>query len=69
MKKRNLKSLKLNKKSISDLNKDDNLVGGAFTSGCSDGCGPLKTAWNCTRADCTSDCGTLFCDTDFMCTF
>jgi hypothetical protein len=26
------------------------------TNGCTDGCGPLKSMWNCTKADCTNDC-------------
>ncbi|MGH1385765.1 class I lanthipeptide [Kordia sp.] len=58
MKKKKIKGLSLNKKSISSLNKDQ-LQGGASafcTNGCSDGCSPFQTAWNCTRGNCTNDC-------------
>ena len=71
MKKRNLKSLALNKKSISNLN-STGLNGGlaGFTSGCTDGCGPLTaTMWNCTEANCTADCDTFVCDTNAFCTY
>ncbi|WP_298418538.1 class I lanthipeptide [uncultured Kordia sp.] len=72
MKKRNLKSLQLNKKSISKLNHDA-INGGAlgFTSGCTDGCGSVggATMWNCTNADCTADCDTFVCDTRELCTY
>ena len=55
MKKKKLKGLNLNKKSISNL--DGNQVnGGGFTQGCTDGCTPLQTAWNCSRGNCTGDC-------------
>ncbi|WP_298425998.1 hypothetical protein [uncultured Kordia sp.] len=56
MKKKNLDGLKLNKKLISNLN-EDLIVGGLFTAGCSDGCTPFQTAWNCTRTECSDDCG------------
>lgn len=58
MKKKNLKNLSLNKKSISNLN-DDAVNGGGviITSGCTDGCTPIQTAWNCTRTNCSNDCG------------
>jgi len=26
------------------------------TNGCTDGCGPLRSMWNCTKADCTNNC-------------
>jgi len=57
MKKKNLKGLSLNKKSVSNLNTND-LVGGGFTAGCTDGCTPFQTEWNCTRVggNCTADC-------------
>ena len=32
---------------------------GHCTAGCSDGCSPLQTAWNCTLADCSADCPDL----------
>ncbi|MEM6720357.1 MAG: hypothetical protein AAF611_13615 [Bacteroidota bacterium] len=55
MKKKNLKGLSLNKKLISNLNKDE-VMGGKFTTGCTDGCTPIQTAWNCTRTECSQDC-------------
>ncbi|WP_420574002.1 hypothetical protein [Kordia sp.] len=56
MKKQNLKGLSLNKKSVSNLNQQ-HVKGGGITDGCSDGCTPFQTAWNCTKgADCTADC-------------
>ncbi len=55
MKKRNIKSLKLKKSSISNLNLEV-YKGGGFTTGCSDGCTPLQTAFRCTLQDCTSNC-------------
>ena len=55
MKKKDLKGLKLNKKLISSLNKKQT-VGGSATDGCTDGCSPLRTLWNCTKANCTADC-------------
>ena len=54
MKKKNLKGLQLNKKEISNLTKVS--VSGGATIGCTDGCSPLQTIWNCTRANCTADC-------------
>ena len=27
-----------------------------MTSGCTDGCTPFKTAWNCTQKECSHDC-------------
>ena len=60
MKKQKIKGLSLNKKSISNLTKSE-LQGGGFsdycTFGCTDGCTPAQTAWNCTRGNCTGDCG------------
>ena len=56
MKKKSFKGLSLNKKSVSNLN-PENITGGGFTAGCTDGCTPYQTAWNCTRGgDCTADC-------------
>jgi len=52
MKKQKMKGLSLNKKSISQLN-NDTIKGGQFTGGCSDGCTPAQTAWNCTGGNCT----------------
>ena len=52
--------LSLNKETIAKLN-DSQLSkingGGLPTSGCTDGCGWLKTNWNCTKANCTTNCG------------
>lgn len=55
MKKKKLKSLALRKESISELNFNA-INGGAFTSGCTDGCGPFGSYWNCTETGCTRDC-------------
>jgi hypothetical protein len=56
MKKKDLKGLALNKKSVSNLNPQE-INGGRFTRGCTDGCTPLQTAWNCSHGGCTNDCG------------
>lgn len=56
MKKQKLKKLKLNRKSVSNLNASV-VKGGYFTSGCSDGCTPFQTALYCTYGNCTGDCG------------
>ena len=56
MKKKSLKGLNLNKKSVSNLNSEA-INGGGFSDGCTDGCTPFQTALNCTRANCTADCG------------
>ncbi len=62
-----MKKIKLNsklifkKEAIANLNKDSlNNVngGGGFTGGCSDG-DLCRTHWNCTKTNCTADCGTL----------
>jgi hypothetical protein len=68
MKKRNLKNLKLNKSSVSNLNEELQggkawpttgcLTSGCPTGGCSDGCSPFPTYWNCTKTYCTDNCGT-----------
>jgi hypothetical protein len=55
MKKKKLKGLRLNKKSISKLHQEQ--VGGGFTEGCTDGCTPFQSEWNCTDGNCTGDCG------------
>lgn len=55
MKKKTLTGLALNKKSISNLNKET-INGGGFSDGCTDGCTPAQTWLNCTRANCTNDC-------------
>lgn len=66
--------LQLNKETIAKLNDVEmgNLNGGGvawFTQGCTDGCDLIgKTKWNCTKADCTADCGTIACDTKAFCT-
>ncbi|WP_046755106.1 class I lanthipeptide [Kordia jejudonensis] len=65
MKKKALKGLALNKKSISNLNKEA-INGGGFSDGCTDGCSPAQTWLNCTQADCTADChggASSICDT------
>jgi hypothetical protein len=55
MKKQKINKLKLNKKSISELNQE--IIGGVFSTGCSDGCTPFQTALRCTYFNCTNDCG------------
>ncbi|MEM6720356.1 MAG: hypothetical protein AAF611_13610 [Bacteroidota bacterium] len=59
MKKKSLKGLKLNKKNISNLSQEQ-VTGGLpskyCTIGCTDGCTPAQTIWNCTRGNCTGDC-------------
>ncbi|MGH1385717.1 class I lanthipeptide [Kordia sp.] len=57
MKKKDLKGLSLNKKLISNLNEEQLKGGIRFTRGCTDGCTPIQTAWNCTRTNCSDDCG------------
>lgn len=56
MKKKALKGLTLNKKSVSNLNQEA-IVGGRFSEGCTDGCTPFQTALNCTNGNCSQDCG------------
>lgn len=66
--------LSLNKETLASLNDSEmtNLAGGAgYTAGCSDGCGLMKTWWNCTAADCSADCGSITpdaCATKAFCT-
>ena len=56
MKKKSFSSkLRLNKKAISHLN-TTNVKGGWFTTGCTDGCSPAQTEWNCTGTMCSKDC-------------
>ncbi|MGH1386252.1 hypothetical protein [Kordia sp.] len=55
MKRKSLQGLRLKKENISNLSKEE-LTGGAITGGCSDGCTPFQSAWNCTRGNCTGDC-------------
>lgn len=57
MKKKKINSkLNLSKKIITNLNE---VKGGGFTDGCTDGCSPAQTAWNCTAGgNCSGDCGT-----------
>lgn len=67
------KKLTLRKEQIARFDEMKNVKGGyivdgRFTSGCTDGCGPLKTAFNCTQNSCTADCGTNACDTQSFCT-
>jgi len=53
------KKLSLNKETISNLN---DVKGGWFTGGCTDGCGGSVmycSQWNCTKQDCTADCNTI----------
>jgi len=53
----NTAKLQLNKEKITELNNQEmNQVNGGFTGGCTDGCGPFHSKWNCTRQDCTADC-------------
>lgn len=52
--------LSLNKETITKLNDSQlsRINGGALPSGgCTDGCGWFKTYWNCTKANCTVNCG------------
>ncbi|MDR2684850.1 MAG: class I lanthipeptide [Prevotellaceae bacterium] len=28
----------------------------AWSGGCTDGCSPIQTAWNCTKENCSADC-------------
>ena len=55
MKKKDFNSkLKLSKNVVSNLT---NVKGGRLiTGGCTDGCSPLQTAWNCTQTNCSADC-------------
>ena len=70
---KNKKKLKLNKVIIAKL--DTSLVKGGmrpgkadgWSAGCSDG-QLCRTLFNCTEATCTSDCGTVSCETDLLCT-
>jgi hypothetical protein len=73
MKKVNLKGkLSLKKEAMSNLNKAhmERIQGGAWskgncTTGCTDGCTgtlSLKSAWNCTDADCTNNCDDCYKD-------
>lgn len=78
------KKLIISKEVISSLNDVslNNVKGGGnmevledneaqWSGGCTDGCGGslLFCTWlNCTKADCTADCGTHFCDTKAFCT-
>ncbi|WP_298515527.1 hypothetical protein [uncultured Kordia sp.] len=60
MKKKNLRGLRLQKKNISNLNQESVTGGftrGGCTTGCSDGCTPFQSNWNCTEGNCTGDCG------------
>ena len=53
-----LKKLTLNKIDVANLSKDEQeqLKGGGWSAGCTDGCTPLQTHGNCTNANCTADC-------------
>jgi|GEM_PF-2164759 hypothetical protein len=61
------KTLKLGKKTIDVLDKNltSKVKGGnqaleadaGFTGGCSDGCTPYVSRWNCSLTYCTRDCG------------
>lgn len=56
--------LKLKKETITELDKSlaSKVKGGLLklTAGCTDGCSPAMTYWNCTEAagNCTADCDT-----------
>lgn len=60
------KKLKLGKSKITELNlsKSAQIKGGgtgleeSFSDGCTDGCSPAMTYWNCTKFQCTNDCDT-----------
>ncbi|WP_312793481.1 class I lanthipeptide [Sphingobacterium sp.] len=48
--------------------KDVKGAGVAFTDGCTDGCTPLATQWNCTYGGCTNNCsGNWGCFTSDNC--
>ncbi|WP_165026976.1 TIGR04149 family rSAM-modified RiPP [Dysgonomonas sp. ZJ279] len=56
-----LKKLTLNKSIVANLGNDElnQLKGGGFTSGCTDGCTTSvigQSYWNCTNTNCTNDC-------------
>lgn len=56
MKKKRISSkLILEKKVITNLN---DIKGGGFTAGCTDGCSPAHSVWNCTQGACSADCAT-----------
>ncbi|KAB8155897.1 hypothetical protein EZY14_001405 [Kordia sp. TARA_039_SRF] len=55
MKKQKIKNLTLHKHTISELNHEA-IAGGAYSGGCSDGCGIFQTWLNCTRENCSQDC-------------
>jgi len=71
MKKKKVKNLSLSRNTISNLS---HTLGGHhdggvndFSGGCTDGCGPFGSYWNCTKGGrCTSDCsnahGGLTCE-------
>jgi len=56
----NLDSVKGGVQNIYQVNKANQAVlwslKGTCTKGCTDGCGPLRSMWNCSKADCTNDC-------------
>ena len=59
-----VKKLSLKKRDIMSLDEASSIKGGImdekYTAGCTDGCGGVTitgTHWNCTRANCTADCG------------
>ena len=57
----NSKRLILEREKITKLN---NLKGGSagdMSAGCTDGCSPFGSFWNCTNANCSADCSTSFC--------
>ena len=57
MKKKDFNSkLKLSKNVVSNLNEIEG--GRLITGGCTDGCSPLQTVWNCTKDNCSADCTT-----------
>jgi len=60
-----MKKLKLNKETISQIyggkpsgNMGILTLGRTCSAGCTDGCGPLESWFNCTKADCTNNCFT-----------
>ncbi|KAA2239405.1 hypothetical protein F0L74_24700 [Chitinophaga agrisoli] len=59
----NVEKLQLNKEKITSLQNIEmnQLQGGYFSDGCTDGCSPLGSIWNCTQADCSANCSQTFC--------
>lgn len=70
----NAGKLQLNKQKVASLTNDqiEGVNGGqgvlqqapgnaAWSAGCTDGCSPAGSFWNCTKANCSADCSGGFC--------